>query len=82
LTLIGTALLCSVGHRALTPRLPRITVVLAVLGAILGAVSPFLHHSSWTGASQRLLWLTLLLWLILTALHLPARPTKSQRTLP
>jgi hypothetical protein len=76
MALIGTALLCSVGRRALTPRLPRITVVLAVLGAILGALSPFLHHSSWTGISQRLLWLTLLAWLIITALRLPARSTK------
>jgi hypothetical protein len=50
-------------------------VALALLGAILGALSPFLHHSSWTGVSQRLLWLTLLAWLILTALQLPARST-------
>jgi hypothetical protein len=76
MALIGTALLCSVSRRALTHRLSRITVVLAVLGAILGALSPFLHHSSWTGVSQRLLWLTLLAWLILTALRLPARSTK------
>jgi hypothetical protein len=82
MALIGTALLCTLGRRPLTPKLPRITVVVAVLGAILGALSPFLHRSSWTGVSQRLLWLTLLAWLILTALRLPGRSTKWQRTLP
>jgi uncharacterized protein DUF998 len=81
MALIGTTLLCSVGNRELAPRLQRVTVGLAVLGAILGALSPFLHHSSWTGVSQRLLWLTLLAWLILTGLRLPARTTKWRRTL-
>jgi hypothetical protein len=40
---------------------------LAVVAAVFGAVSPALHRSSWTGVSQRLLWLSLLAWLILTA---------------
>jgi hypothetical protein len=86
MALIGIALLCSLGSRAQAPRLPRTMVALAVLGAILGALSPFLHHSSWTGVSQRLLWLTLLAWLLLTALRLPTRsaPVDEERrhTLP
>jgi undecaprenyl-diphosphatase len=45
---------------------------LAVVAALFGAVSPVLHHSSWTGVSQRLLWLSLLAWLILTAWQSPA----------
>jgi uncharacterized protein DUF998 len=73
MALIATALLCSLGRSAPAPRPPRIAVALAVLGATLGALSPFLHRSSWTGVSQRLLWLTLLAWLILTAVRLPAR---------
>ena len=39
---------------------------LAVLAAILGAISPLLHRSSLTGISQRLLWLCLLMWLVVT----------------
>ncbi|MET0458264.1 MAG: DUF998 domain-containing protein [Ilumatobacteraceae bacterium] len=44
--------------------------VLALLAAVLGALSPALHRSSWTGISQRLLWLTLLAWLMVTAWRL------------
>jgi len=44
--------------------------VLAVAAAVLGALSPALHRSSWTGISQRLLWLTLLTWLLVTAWRL------------
>jgi hypothetical protein len=73
LALIGTALLCSLGRRGRALRPPGIAVALAVLGAILGALSPFLHRSSWTGVSQRMLWLTLLTWLILTARRLRRR---------
>ena len=76
MALIGTAVLFSLGRRAPRPKLPRITVVLALLGAILGALSPFLHRSAWTGVSQRLLWLTLVAWLVLTALQLPGRSRK------
>jgi hypothetical membrane protein len=46
---------------------------LAVVATVFGAVSPALHHSSWTGVSQRLLWLSLLAWLILTAWQLRPR---------
>lgn len=50
--------------------------VLAIAAAVLGALSPVLHRSSWTGISQRLLWLTLLTWLLVTAWRLTphARP--------
>lgn len=60
LALIATALLCSLIWRSRATRQPRLAVTLAVLGGILGAANPFLHRSSWTGVSQRLLWLTLL----------------------
>ncbi|MET0909142.1 MAG: DUF998 domain-containing protein [Ilumatobacteraceae bacterium] len=49
---------------------PDVGAVLAVLAAVLGALSPALHRSSWTGISQRLLWLTLLTWLMVTAWRL------------
>ena len=61
--LIASALTWSVGR---VPR-HRLDTVLAVLGAGLGAASPALHRSSITGLSQRLLWLTLLMWLIVTS---------------
>jgi hypothetical protein len=50
-----------------------LAAVLAVVAALFGAVSPALHRSSWTGVSQRLLWLSLLAWLILTAWQLRPR---------
>ena len=66
IALIGVALAWSLG------RLPRHvpTAVLAIVAAVLGIVSPVLHRSSWTGVSQRLLWLALLAWLIVTACRL------------
>ena len=53
-------------------RTPRHTLdaVLAVLALVLGAASPSLHRSSLSGASQRVLWLTLLVWLLVTAVRL------------
>ena len=41
--------------------------VLARAAVLLGAVSPALHRSRWTGLSQRLLWLTLLAWAVVAA---------------
>jgi hypothetical membrane protein len=49
-----------------TPR-RRLDTGLAVVAAGLGAASPALHRSPISGVSQRLLWLTLMLWLIVTA---------------
>jgi len=69
LALIGAALAWSV----VRARRWDITTSLAVLAAVLGAASPFLHRSRWTGLSQRMLWLTLLAWLIMTAWRLPLR---------
>jgi membrane-associated phospholipid phosphatase len=66
IALIGVALAWSLG------RVPRHApaAVLAIVAAVLGIVSPVLHRSSWTGVSQRLLWLALLAWLIVTACRL------------
>jgi Protein of unknown function (DUF998)/PAP2 superfamily len=65
LVLIAAALTWSVVSRRLD-----VAAGLSVLAAILGALSPALHRSAVTGLSQRLLWLTLLGWLILTAWRL------------
>ena len=43
------------------------TGVLAGAAIGLGALSPILHETRWAGLSQRLLWLTLLGWLLVTA---------------
>lgn len=51
-----------------------VTAALAIVAATLGALSPLLHRSSWTGASQRMLWLTLLAWLMVTAWRLTTLP--------
>jgi hypothetical protein len=75
LALIGAALAWSVGGpgRHVVP-----ARVLALVALALGAASPALHHSSWTGLSQRLLWATLLGWLIVTTVQLrPATRTTS-----
>ncbi len=59
---------------------PDLTAALAIMAGVLGALSPLLHRSAWTGASQRLLWLTLLAWLVVTAWRLGphhlARPSR------
>ena len=44
--------------------------VLACVALALGAVSPVRHQTVWTGLSQRLLWLTLMVWLLVTAWQL------------
>jgi hypothetical protein len=67
--LIGAAVAWSVvgpGRHVIPAR------VLALVALALGAVSPTLHHSAWTGLSQRLLWATLLGWLIVSTVQLPA----------
>ena len=78
LALIGAALAWSV----VRARRWDITTSLALLAAVLGAVSPFLHRSRWTGLSQRMLWLTLLAWLIVIASRLaPAVSPASRRSI-
>jgi hypothetical protein len=70
LALIGAALAWSFLGPGRAATLGR---VLALAALALGAVSPALHHSSWTGLSQRLLWATLLGWLVLTSAQLSPR---------
>jgi hypothetical protein len=81
LALIGAAVTwTAVASRRAAP------VVLATIGLALGAVSPALHRSRWSGLSQRLLWLTLLAWVIVAAFELThrilpsRRPTRAGRT--
>lgn len=78
--LIGAALSWSVlRHRR--PRRLDVAASLAVIAAVLGASGPVLHDSSWSGASQRLLWLVLLAWLIVTGVGFgPAASAGPQRT--
>ena len=52
-------------------------VLLAATAVTLGVVSPALHHSRWTGVSQRLLWVTLLAWAVLAACELAHRAAAS-----
>lgn len=71
LALIGAAVAWSVvgpGRHVVPARL------LALVALTLGAISPGLHHSAWTGLSQRLLWATLLGWLIVTTVELRSAP--------
>jgi hypothetical protein len=68
LALIGAAVAWTVlGSRRAAP------LLLAVTAVVLGATSPALHRSRWTGLSQRLLWLTLLMWAVLAACELARR---------
>ena len=69
IALIAAALAWSV----LRTRRRSTDAVLAMLALLLGAVSPLLHRSTISGGSQRLLWLTLLAWLIVTACRLTLR---------
>jgi Protein of unknown function (DUF998) len=74
LALIGAAVFwTAVASRRAAP------VVLATMGLALGAVSPALHRSRWTGLSQRLLWLTLLAWVIVAAFELTHHHRASNR---
>ena len=74
LALIGAAVFwTAVASRRAAP------VVLATMGLALGAVSPALHRSRWSGLSQRLLWLTLLAWVIVAAFELTHRHRASNR---
>ena len=48
---------------------------LAVASVALGCMSPILHDTTWSGLGQRLLWATLMVWLLLTAWRLGEHPT-------
>jgi hypothetical protein len=52
---------------------------LACLAVIIGVLSIGLHDTVWTGLSQRLLWLTLLAWLLLTASQLDTPDRRSDQ---
>jgi hypothetical protein len=74
LALIGSAVSWTAfGSRRAAP------AVLATVGLALGAVSPALHRSRWSGLSQRLLWLTLLAWVVVAAFELTRRIAPSNR---
>lgn len=64
--LVGTALVWLVvgGRRAAEWQPSRTGAACAVVAAGLAAASPWLHRSSWTGLSQRSLWVALLCWLV------------------
>jgi hypothetical protein len=47
-----------------------IAVVLSVLAAVAGAFSPFAGQTTWSGLAQRVLGLTVIVWLLLVALHI------------
>jgi len=40
---------------------------IALAAAVLVVISPVLHHTRWTGLSQRLLWIAVTIWLLRTA---------------
>ena len=77
LALITAAVAWSLLARAHQPRKPIGTAdVLAGAALGLGAVSPLLHGSKWTGLSQRLLWLTLTVWLLAIRVAAPLRTSR------
>ena len=79
LALIGAAVVVLAPRDRLRPRRAIGPAgVLAGAALALGAVSPVLHETVWTGLSQRLLWLTLMGWLLVTAWQL-ARPSTPHR---
>ena len=72
LALIGAAVSYSLLGRLRPRRAIGPAGLLAGAALALGAVSPVLHGTVWTGLSQRLLWLTLMGWLLVTAWQLVA----------
>ena len=74
LALIAAAVMSALDARRGQVREPGppggLAVLLAGLALGLGAISPLVHGSRWTGLSQRLLWLTLITWLLVTAWRL------------
>jgi len=72
LVLIGVALLWS-----FQPRSGRPLRALAIAAALLGVLSAALHETSATGLSQRLLWFTLLGWLLLASFSLDPEPEQA-----
>ena len=64
-------------RRGSRPGRPDAPAVLALAAGVLGALSPLLHRSGWTGLSQRALWSTLLAWLLVSTWRLSHEATPS-----
>jgi drug/metabolite transporter (DMT)-like permease len=62
-------------YARLKPRPDQFGTALALAGAMLVVMSSFFHETRWTGLSQRILWLALVVWLLRTAWRL--RPEKA-----
>ena len=63
---VGTALVWLIAGRLRSPldwQPSRLGAACAVAATALAVASPLLHRSSWTGLSQRSLWVALLCWL-------------------
>jgi Protein of unknown function (DUF998) len=83
-SLIGTAVTLSIVRpaRMRQPWQP-VPAALAVAATVFGALNPLLHHSSWSGLSQRALWLTLLAWLLVAAWRIQGgSPPHERRQVP
>ena len=64
IALVTLALAYSIPRRANAHETDRVGAALAVIAAVLVLLSPVLHHTRWTGLSQRLLWIVLTIWLL------------------
>jgi hypothetical protein len=54
-----------------------ISMILSIAAAIAAMATPLTAQTSWSGAVQRLLSLTVLLWFLLTALHVRGKAFRS-----
>jgi hypothetical protein len=70
LTLVGAAVAWSALHPTGRRRSRDGAAWATLVVVALAAVSPALHRTSWTGSSQRLLWIAVLTWLMLVAWRL------------
>jgi hypothetical protein len=78
LAVVGAALLWSFGGGSERGRRLGLAAIAAAIFAVLSAL---LHETAMTGLSQRVLWFTLLVWLVAAALALetPGRPGEKRR---
>jgi hypothetical protein len=53
------------------------STALAVAGAAAAAATPFTQQTGWSGAVQRLLGITVIVWFLLTALHVRGKAFRS-----
>jgi len=66
-------------RRAVHPQRDPVGAGLALTAAVLTLISPALHHTRWTGLSQRLLWVALLTWLLRTVWQYRSAPEQPQQ---